>query len=322
MWCNMKTNTKAYIALIFVCIVWGTTYMAIRVGVMHYPAFLFAGIRQTIAGLVLMLIALLVSRKRELTRSNSLRQMLVGFLMLTLGNGCVTWGEKYIDSGIAALLCSMMPLFAVLFNLFSSKRDRFNITIGVGLILGVCGVALIFNHNLAGITNPKYLGGMLSILLATASWAMGSTINKKHVDAVNPFLNSGMQLFFGGIFMFMLSPVIDNYDGFQLWNKEGVEALVYLIVFGSVLAYAAYMYALSELPVGIATIYAYINPLIAVIVGYLVLKEDLNINTGLAFITIAISVYLVNRGYRQQHKADKENSKLAAAFPENMPAES
>ena len=314
----MKTNTKAYIALIFVCIVWGTTYMAIKVGVTYYPAFLFAGIRQTIAGLILMLAALLVSRKKDLSRRNLLRQMLIGFLMLSLGNGCVSWGEKYIPSGIAALICSMMPLFAVLFNLFSSKKDHFNSTIGFGMILGVCGVGLIFRHNFADVTNPQYLGGMLAIIVATAAWALGSVINKKHVHPVNPFFNSGMQLFFGGLFMFVLSPAIDNYTGLQLWNKDGLIALLYLIIFGSVLAYAAYMYALTKLPVGIATIYAYINPLIAVIVGYLVLKEDLNIYTGLAFITIVISVFLVNRGYRKQHKNDIETSKMAAAFPESL----
>ena len=100
----MKANPKAYIALIFVCIVWGTTYMAIRVGVMNYPAFLFAGVRQTIAGLILMFAALMVSKKKDLSTRNLLRQMLVGFLMLTIGNGCVSWGEKYIPSGIQPAL--------------------------------------------------------------------------------------------------------------------------------------------------------------------------------------------------------------------------
>ena len=319
----MKTNTKAYIALIFVCIVWGTTYMAIWVGVEHYPPFLFAGARQTIAGVVLMLIALLVSRQKDLSRQNILRQMLVGFLMLTMGNGGVTWGEKYIPSGIAALLCSMMPLFAVLFNLMSSRKDHFNAAIGFGMLLGVCGVGLIFRHDLADMTKPAYIGGMLAVLLATCCWALGSIVHKKHVNPVNPFFNSGLQLLFGGLFMLLLSPAIDSYKGFQLWNKEGVEALVYLITFGSVLAYAAYMYALSALPVGIATIYAYINPLIAVIVGYLILKEEVNIYTGMAFVTIAVSVYLVNRGYRKQHKAEKElTSKMAAAFPESLQADS
>jgi len=318
----MKANPKAYIALIFVCIVWGTTYMAIRVGVMHYPAFLFAGVRQLIAGLILMVIALAISKKKDLSGGNILRQMLVGFLMLSLGNGCVTWGEKYIPSGIAALLCSMMPLFAVSFNLFSSKKDHFNSTIGLGMLLGVCGVGLIFRNNLADITKPEYIGGMLAVIVATASWALGSIINKKDTDPVNPFFNSGLQLFFGGLFMFFISPAIDNYHGLQLWNRDGLLALLYLITFGSVLAYAAYMYALSALPVGIATIYAYINPLIAVIMGYLVLNEALNIYTGLAFGTIAVSVFLVNKGYRQQHKNELETSKIAEAFPESAPAES
>ncbi len=315
----MKANTKAYIALIFICIVWGTTYMAIWVGVAHYPPFLFAGVRQTVAGLILMFIALMVSKQKDLSMQNILRQMLVGFLMLTMGNGGVTWGEKYIPSGIAALLCSMMPLFAVLFNLFSSKKDHFNATIGFGLLLGVCGVGLIFRHNLADMTKPAYIGGMLAVLTATCCWALGSIVNKKHIAPVNPFFNSGLQLLFGGLFMLMLSPAIDSYKDFRLWNKEGLEAMLYLIIFGSVLAYAAYMYALSALPVGIATIYAYINPLIAVIVGYIVLNEDVNIYTGMAFVTIVISVYLVNRGYRKQHIADqKPASKTAVAFPESV----
>ena len=320
----MTRNTKAYIALIFICIVWGTTYLAIRVGVQHYPAaFLFAGVRQAIAGPILMIIALMLDKNKDLSRKNILRQMLVGFLMLTVGNGCVTWGEKYIDSGIAALLCSMMPLFAVSFNLMSSKKDHFNGMIGAGLLLGVCGVGLIFKQNLALITKPEYLGGMLAILLATSSWAYGGTINKKNTNPVNPFFNSGLQLFFGGLFMLVISPAVDDYHGMAVWNNQGMMAMLYLIIFGSVLAYAAYMYALSALPVGIATIYAYINPLRAVVAGYLILNEPLTIYTGLAFITIAISVYLVNMGYRKQHKAEQKQieSEQAEAFPESVSAE-
>ena len=169
---------------------------------------------------------------------------------------------------------------------------------------------------------PEYMGGILAILLATSSWALGSIINKKHINPVNPFFNSGMQLFFGGLFMFIISPLADDYHGLQLWNTKGIIALAYLITFGSVLAYAAYMYALSALPVGIATLYAYVNPLIAVIVGYLVLNEHLNIYIGLAFITIVISVFLVNKGYRQQHKTEQGNPKIAEGFPESVPAES
>jgi drug/metabolite transporter (DMT)-like permease len=195
-----------------------------------------------------------------------------------------------------------MPLFAVSFNLLSSKKEHFNTTIGAGVLLGLLGVALIFRNNVADLTKPAYLAGILSVLLATASWAWGSMINKKDTAPVNVFFNSGLQLLFGGIFMLLISPLADNYQGLQLWNTQGILALLYLIVFGSTLAYAAYMYAINALPVGIATLYAYINPLIAVIVGAIFMNEDLNMYTGLAFVAIVISVYMVNMGYRKQHK--------------------
>lgn len=281
---------------------WGTTYLAIRIGALHYPAFLFAGVRQTISGIILMPIALMMSKKKDLSPKNILRQMLIGFFLLTVGNGCVTWGEKYIPSGIAALICSIMPIFAVGFNLLSSKKEHFSATIGLGMFLGICGVGLIFRHNIADLSNPLYLAGILSVLLATCTWAFGSIMNKKHADPVNPMFNSGLQLFFGGVFMLIVCPWTDDLHHIQIWQPEALFALGYLIIFGSVLAYAAYMYALSALQVGIATIYAYINPLIAVIVGYIALGESLNIYTALAFITIAAGVYIVNKGYRAQHK--------------------
>jgi drug/metabolite transporter (DMT)-like permease len=303
----MTKQTKAYIALVFICVAWGTTYLAIRVGVRHYPAFLFAGVRQVVAGAILLSLALVFNRKYDLTRNNILRQMWLGFLMLTIGNGCVTWAEQYIPSGIAALLCAMMPIFAVLINLLSEQKDKFNATIGIGMLLGIIGVGLIFRQNLADLGKPEYLSGILCIFLATSGWALGSTLNKKYGKAKNPFFNSGLQLLFGGVFMLFISPVTDDYSCMQLWNPEGLLSLAYLIVFGSVLAYAAYMFVLDVLPVGVATIYAYINPLIAVLAGAVWLHEPLNIYIGLAFVTIVVSVFTVNLGYRQQRKTELKN---------------
>ncbi len=317
----MAKPKAAYLALIFVCIVWGTTYLAIRVGVQHYPAFLFAGVRQSVSGIILAAIALMANKNRDLSKANILRQMLVGFLMLTLGNGCVTWGEKTVPSGVAALICSIMPLFAVLFNLFSSKREKFNLKIGLGLVLGVVGVGLIFRQNIDDLSNKAYLFGAFCILVATASWALGSIVNKKNENPVNPFFNSGLQLFFGGVFMLVLSPVFDDLGHIELINRNGLLALLYLTIFGSLLAYAAYMYSLSKLPVGIATIYAYINPLVAVLLGHFLMQEPLNIYTGLAFVAILGSVFLVNRGYRQQHDQliSEQKQTTPDGFPESVP---
>ena len=324
----MGKQTKAYVAVVFICIVWGTTYLAIRIGVMHYPALLFAGVRQTVAGIILASAALAVNKRADWSAKNIGRQMLIGFLMLALGNGLVTWGEQYVSSGIAALICSMMPIFAVLFNLFLAKNEKFNLTTGMGMLLGTLGVGLIFRHDIAKLSDPSYLGGIFAVILATSSWAMGSIINKKNVYPVNPFLNSGLQLLFGGIFMLIACPAIDNLHSVDYFNRDGLIALAYLIIFGSVLAYAAYMYALSKLPVGIATIYAYINPLVAVILGYFALQEELNIYTILSFATIMVGVYLVNKGYRKQHKLIVNNKNTGSGntttdtFPESMPVES
>ncbi len=317
----MSKHTKAYIALVYICIVWGTTYLAIHIGVQHYPAFLFAGVRQVLAGLVLIPVALYLSKDKDLSTKNIMHQALVGFLMLTVGNGLVSFGLRFIPSGVSALICSMMPIAAVLFNLFSSKKDHFNATIGLGLLLGTCGVALIFRHNIEEVMKPAYLGGIIATLIATSSWALGSVINRKNAHQTNAFFNSGLQLLFGGIFMLVISPFADNYSNFELWNTDGVISLVYLVIFGSALAYAAYMYTLGALPVGVATIYAYVNPLIAVVAGYLFLKEELNVYTGLAFATIVVSVYLMNRGYRKQHKQEKITEPIEDVFPESIPVD-
>jgi len=298
----MTRQTKAYIALIFICIVWGTTYLAIRVAVLHYPAFLFAAIRQVISGAIILAIGFWMSRKVDLSKENLIHQAFVGFLLITVGNGLVTWGEKYVPSGVAALICSLMPMIAVLMNLAVSRKEKVNSYIVVGMIVGFAGVGLIFKDDVSDITNTAYMLGALATFIATSSWAIGSVINKKRSSLVNPVFNSGLQVFFGGVFLFAGSPLIDNYSTMDFFHPEVIWPMVYLITFGSVLAYTAYMFALKELPVGVVTMYAYVNPLVAVILGYLVLREPLTWFTALAFASIVSGVYLVNYGYRKQHR--------------------
>jgi drug/metabolite transporter (DMT)-like permease len=298
----MSRHTKAYIALVFICIVWGTTYLAIRVGALNYPAFLFAAIRQLISGFIILVIGYMLNNKVDLSKKNVFHQAIVGFMLITVGNGLVTWGEKNVPSGIAALICSLMPLVAVLINMIGSTKEKLNSYIIIGMLIGFGGVGLIFKDDVSGITNTDYLWGIFATLVATTSWAAGSVFNKKRISLVNPIFNSGLQLFFGGCFLFLCSPLMDSYEKMDLFKPVVIWSLVYLIVFGSVLAYSAYMFALKELPVGIVSMYAYVNPLVAVILGYLILKEPVTIYTGIAFISIVSGVYLVNYGYKLQHR--------------------
>lgn len=305
----MKNLTKAYIAYAFICIIWGTTYLAIRVAVLHYPPYLMAGTRQVLSGLILIGIALMINRKVDLSRKNLVQQGIIGFLLITMGNGLVTWAEQYVQSGIAALICSTMPISAVLINIVSGK-ERLNLRVVLGMFLGFSGVALVFHESLnqqPGGDNQIFIIGIIALFVATFSWALGSLFNKRNADAKNSLFNAGLQVVIGGSFMFMISPFVDNYEHLKLWNEEGFWAVVYLIIFGSVLAYAAYMYALKVLPVGFVTSYAYVNPLVAVLLGSWMLQEPLSIYTIIAFVMIIMGIFIVRSGYKKQHAMGDEN---------------
>jgi len=299
----MKNLTHAYLALVFVCIVWGTTYLAIRIGVLHYPPFLFAAIRQVAAGLIIVPAGWLMYRKMDLSRQWLWRQAQIGFLMITLGNGVVTWAEQYVPSGVAALVCALMPFSTVIFGLVTPPRERPNGIVITGVMVGFGGVALIFRDNIADLADFRYLAAILGLFGATSAWALGSILSRRpKKDPVNPVFDAGMQLIFGGAFLFIGSIAFDDLTGFTWWAPAAFWSLIYLIVFGSVLAYTAYMYVLKKLPVGLATIYAYVNPLVAVILGYLVMQEPLTIWTAFAFILIIGSVFLVQQGYRVEQR--------------------
>ncbi len=321
----MRPKTKAYLAYIFIALAWGTTYLAIRIGVEHYPAFLFAGVRQVIAGLFLTALGASLSRPKDLSWVQIRAQLIIGFLLITVGNGLVTWAEKYVPSGVAALLCSLMPLFAVLFNLASGKGERANHWVFLGLGLGVLGLGILFRDNLADLAQPAYLAGMLAIILATSAWAWGSLRSKSAASANHPLFSAGLQLGFGGIFLLLLSPFTDRYDMVGVWNPAAARALwalAYLIVVGSILAYTAYLYALRILEVGWVSTYAYINPLVALVLGFLLAQEKLTGYTLLASLTILSGVYLVNFGYRQAQKRRDGLPRTADLPPPSPPGRS
>ncbi|WP_158605875.1 EamA family transporter [Taibaiella sp. KBW10] len=296
----MSIQSKAWISLIFICIAWGTTYLGIKMGLEALPPFLMAGFRQASAGIIIGLIAFSNKKANDWSWGNIRRQALIGFLLITLGNGLVSWAEAYIPSGVAALVCATMPLVSVLINVMIHKSEKINTLIVVGMFLGFAGVALNFKDSFNDLSNTSYLMGIGATLIATTSWAYGSIMGKKNKSTGNPVFNSALQVFSGGVFLLLFSPLVDDYHKINLQNTQALLAIVYLIIVGSVLAYTAYMYALKHLPVGIVMVYAYINPLVAVLLGWQLANEPLNIYTLLSFISIALGVYLVNRGYRKQ----------------------
>lgn len=305
---NLKNQPKgsliAYLALAWICLIWGTTYLALRIGVTQFPPFLFSMIRFLTAGPILIVVTIVAGKATWPDRKTLINQAVSGMFMITMGISIVGWAEMYISSGVAAIICSMMPIWTVLINLIVSKDDRPNWLIVLGLVVGLSGIIMIFAEHLTEFSNSNYRTGIIMTFLANLSWAIGSVWTKKKNQNINPFLSAGLQMFFGGILLIPLSLLFDDYGTVQ-WSSEVLYALGYMILIGSVSAYACYSYAIKKLPMTIVSLYAYINPIVAVILGWLVLSEKLNTRVGLAIVLTIVGIYLVNWGYqiRKTYKA-------------------
>lgn len=293
----MRGNWKAYVALGTICLLWGTTYLALRIGVQSFPPFLLSGIRQLVAGLLL--VTFFIWKGHQLPPWKNLKyHLLAGLLMVFLGNGVVAWGEKFVPSSIAAVICSFMPVWVILINAFTG-HEKTNAWVVVGVLIGFVGIAGIFSENLADFANPDYTAGIAVIFAASFCWAAGTLVNKRKNGGEHPFLSAGLQMFSGGLLMLVASPFLDSYTDFNP-QPDALWALLYLIVFGSLIAYSAYAYALSKLPASTVAMYSYINPLVALVLGNLILDEKLNPMIGLFSLLTLGGIYLVNKGNKIQ----------------------
>lgn len=297
----MKSQRKAYLALLIVCIFWGTTYLALRIGVKDFPPFLFTGIRQCAAGILLLIGMYFFKKLEKLSLKDILRQAVPGILLITLGNGIIGWAELYIPSGLAALIVSVMPVYIVVINFIGGKQDKpFNAKIISGFLLGCAGIVLIFRDNLGDLGKPEYLWGVVASFGACFFWAIGSIYMKRNTFNTSAYSNAMIQFISGGIGCFIFSLFFDDYHHLDAISADSLWALLYLTIFGSLLAYMSYLYAIRHLPIVVVSTYAYVNPIIAILLGVAVLHEKITWITMLALAVTLSGVYLINAGYRPQ----------------------
>ncbi len=286
-----------YLALAAVCIIWGTTYLALRIAVLHFPPFLFTAMRQTTAGLILLAFLFTLGKAKFPSTGHLWRQAIGGFFMISLGNGLVAWAEMHIPSGVAAVICSLMPVLVIVINVTVHREERPNFPILAGVVLGLAGIMLMFSEHLEGFSKTEYITGIIFTFAAVVAWAGGSIWIKKKNTESNPFVNAGLQMFFGGVLLIPFSLAFDDLSAVT-WSHEVGWSLLYLILFGSLIAYASYAYALRKLPMTIVSLYAYINPLVAVVLGWMVLNEPLNLKIWLSILLTLAGIYIVNKGYQ------------------------
>jgi len=294
---NNKKTVLAFLALAAVCLIWGTTYLALRIGVTDFPPFIFSAIRQLAAGSILVGFMLVAGKGKFPDWKIIRNQAVAGFFMFTMGNGLVGWAEVYVSSGLAAIISSMVPIWIILLNMKVSDDERPNFPIIAGLLVGLSGIIMIFGQHLSEFSNPAYQWGIGALFVANISWAAGSVWIKRKNQESNLFMNAGLQMLFGGLFMLPFSLLLDDYSKFQ-FTSSTVFALIYLVLIGSIVAYICFTYAIKKLPMTIVSLYAYINPLVAVLLGWIILGEKFTFNIFIAMIITVAGVYLVNRGYQ------------------------
>lgn len=292
------TRFKALFALGMVCFFWGTTWIASRQGVRFMPALQLAGIRQSIGGLLYVIFFL--GKGRAWPRGKEWGPILIlSLLNFLLSNGLSTWGVKYISAGLGSIIAATFPLWIVIINFFSA-RSAIPFKAILGLILGFAGVCVIFYEHLADFFDPEFRFGILLSIAASWTWAFGTLYTKKQAAAFNPYFSLGLQMLISGILTSIIAvasgqtvPIADI--PWQSWT-----AIAYLATFGSVISFIAYLYALQNLPTEQASIYAYINPVVAVILGSLLFDEKLTLFIIVGGIITLAGVHLINQAYRKQ----------------------
>ncbi|WP_422924744.1 drug/metabolite exporter YedA [Singulisphaera sp. PoT] len=285
-------------AFAVVYLVWGSTYLAIRIGLETMPPMLMAGVRFLIAGTILCSWALARGAKWP-TRGQWLRSALAGFLMLVLGNGGVTWAEQYVPSGIAALLVASEPFSLVLLSwgFFGGRRPGLRTT--AGLMIGLLGVALLIMPEVGDAkTGGLMLAGSIAIILAAVAWAAGSLYLRKADLPESSTLSTGMQMLIAGAMLgsFGLSRGEGNAFDPAKFSTHSLLAFGYLICFGSILAFSAYSWLITATTPARLSTYAYVNPVIAVLLGSVVAHEPIAPLAWVAMFVIVASVALVTTG--------------------------
>jgi drug/metabolite transporter (DMT)-like permease len=293
-----KDLRKAYLALAIVSFFWGTTYVAARVGAQEMPGFFVAGVRQFLAGSILVSFFLLKGYK--LPAAAELKRISVqGIFLLCIANGLLTWAMQFISGGLAAIIVALVPLFIALFSVMLHRYAKITRWMMVGLVAGFAGVVLIFSDYMGEMQDRNFLLGVVLSLISVLSWSFGTVYTSRQKSSIDILFNVGLQMLIAGVIMLVICGFTGHYVNLADANRDAWLALLYLVVFGSLIAYTAYVFAISKLPPTLVSIYAYINPVVAVLLGWFLLSEKMNLIMLLGMTITLGGVWLVNKEFRR-----------------------
>lgn len=293
-----KDIYKAYLALGLVSFFWGTTYIAAKIGAQQMPGLFLAGLRQLFAGSIL--VAFFLMKGYQVPGWQIMKRISVqSIFLLCIANGLLTWSVEYISGGLAAIIAALVPLFIALFTVWLSKCNRITRRMLVGLIIGFAGVLVILYDYLWQKQHPSFVFGIVLALLSTLSWSFGTVYASKQKPPIDILFNVGIQMLIAGIIVLTVCAITGKYVNLTEVGTSSWLVILYLVVFGSLLAYSAYVFMISKLPPTQVSIYAYINPIVAVVFGWLLLAEKMNAHMILGTLITLGGVYLVNSEFKK-----------------------
>ncbi len=288
-------SLKVLLAFAAIYLIWGSTYLAIRYAVETIPPLVAAGVRHTIAGSILL--AWAYARGFRARREHWIAGTIVGALFFLVGHGTLHWAEQHVASGLAALLIATEPMF-ILVLAWASGQQKISRISALGLAVGVVGVAILTGVELSA-KNASLLG-MLAVLLGSLSWAAGVVISPKLPLPTDALARTAVPLVCGAVLLLAAAGITGEFRGLH-WSAISLKSLMglgYLIVFGSIVAFTAYTWLLQRCPPALVATHTYANPVVAVLLGWLLASESLTVRVALASVAILGAIVLIRRGER------------------------
>jgi drug/metabolite transporter (DMT)-like permease len=291
---NQKPDLKLIFSLVIVGIVWGTTYLGIRVAVESIPPWFITSIRQGIAALIVLGILIYKKQLFWIGWNNLKFQLIPSLLMIVIANGFTTIAEQSLPSGLTSIMSALSPVIIFIGGIFFGI-EKPSLKGLIGVLLGFIGVVFIFRNGLEDILDPNYKTGMLFLSIAIMSWSAGTVYSKKHTHKSNNIaLNLFYQFSISSLIQFVLAFIYSSNTDLNTWSLRSISAVVYLAVFGSVLAFFCYHYALKKVTAVQVSILNYVNTIIAVFLGWLVLDEVITFEFIIATALIILGVFIIN----------------------------
>ena len=290
---DMK-DYKLTFAILTVAIVWGTTFLSIRVAVETIPAWFVAGIRQFLAGIIMLIILLYRKQFSWIGWKNLGYQLIFSLLMLVIANGLTTVAEETMTSSLTSLISATSPIVVFLGSL-ALGLQKFTLRAFIGLLMCFSGIVFIFWDGIRDLANPEYRIGIVLLFTAILGWASGTLFTKKlKIQSKSISLNLFYQFIFAGILQLIFAFLFSEDYNFGNWSLKSFAAMLYLALFGSVAAFFAYHYALTKVSPVQVSILAYVNTIISIFLSWLLLKEEISAKFIIAAVLIIFGVFVIN----------------------------